>query len=64
MFLVLIAIYVILENFQKLPGGLLIAAKRHMLVYIILGSWRGTAWQHIPGRQATHGVFTNFWIFG
>jgi len=26
------------------------------------GSGRGTAWRHIPGRQATLGVTLNFWV--
>jgi len=37
MFLVLVAIYVILENFQKPLGGLFIAVRRHMLINMVLG---------------------------
>jgi len=29
---------------------------------MVLGSWRGTAWRLGMCRQATHGVFTNFWF--
>jgi len=32
-------------------------------VYVSFGdSRRGTAWRHIPGRQATLGVTLNFWV--
>jgi len=50
---------VLLENFQKPPGGLIIAARRHMQLVYFLGSSKGTAWRHIPSRQVKHGVLPN-----
>jgi len=53
-----------LENFQKSPGGWWITARRLICVSWFWGSGRETAWRHIPGRQATHGVLIIFWILG
>jgi len=43
-----------LEIFQKPPSELFVAAKQFMQSECFLGSWRGTAWKHDHGRQATH----------
>ncbi|QCE11724.1 hypothetical protein DEO72_LG10g2960 [Vigna unguiculata] len=32
----------------------------HFCVFWVPG--RGTAWRHTPGRQATQGVLTNYWV--
>jgi len=55
--------FVVLENFQKLPGGPFMAARRHMRLYVIWVPGRGTAWRHTPGRQATLVVLTNSGFF-
>jgi len=43
-------IFKIMENFQNPPGGLFIAARRHMHLIMVSGLWGGTAWRNIPGR--------------
>jgi len=67
MTVVLVAFFAFLETFQKSPGGLFIAARRYMYFNMFLGSWRGTAWRHIPDRYATPGILPNsgcFWMKG
>jgi len=50
-----LCIFAILENFQKLPGGMFIAARRHMYFYMFWVLEEETPGGTFLGRQATHG---------
>jgi len=45
MSIILGAFFLVSGIFQKPPGRLFIAARRHMRFSLILGSYRGTAWR-------------------
>ena len=57
-------IFRVFGNFQKPPGGLLIAARRHIPLHVFWVPGKGTTWRHTPNRQATHGVLPNFGSVG
>ena len=46
--------FMFLENFQKPPSGLFVAARRLMIILVFLGSRDGTIWRRTLNCQATH----------
>jgi len=57
-------ISVFLENLQKSPSGLCIAARRHIMFFYFWVLAKGIAWRHIPDRQTTLSKSPSFSGFG
>jgi len=50
------------ENFQKSPGGLLVATRRRIPVLVFFGFLWGTAWRWSPVPHGGTSLQPSFWV--